>query len=128
MPRPDSREAALGAHLLRRFRAPGEEPVGRPHRHGEKFDLKDSKTWTEPSTEYLCENEDYGTVHVRAWSGLHPKTRRAKERYGSETAAIVVGTVVLVEVDRLPRDERRRKPKKLWLWWNGESRPDLELM
>ena len=66
--------------------------------------------------------------HVRAWSGLHPKTRHAKERYGSETAAVVAGKVVLVEVERLPRGERRCKPKKLWLWWNGESKPDLELI
>jgi hypothetical protein len=55
---------------------PAKRPVGRPHRHGEKFDLKDAKTWTEPFAEYLCENKDYGTVRVRAWSRLHPKTRR----------------------------------------------------
>ncbi len=71
---------------------------------------------------------DYGSVRVRAWSGLHPKTRRAKERYGSESAAVVRGTVVLVEVGRLPRGERRRKPKALWLWWHGEGEPDLDLL
>jgi hypothetical protein len=67
-------------------------------------------------------------VCVRAWSGLHPKTRKAAERYGSETAAVVEGTVVLVEVERLPRGERRRKPKALWLWWHGEGEPDLNLV
>lgn len=46
---------------------------------------------------------------------MHHKTRRAAERYGAATAAVVEGTVVLVEVERLPRDERRRKPKALWL-------------
>jgi hypothetical protein len=37
---------------------------------------------------------------------------------------------VLVEVGRLPRGERRRKPKELWLWWHGpsEASPDLELL
>jgi hypothetical protein len=50
-------------------------PVGRPHRHLEKFDLKDAKTWAEPFAEYLCESKDYGTVRVRAWSRLHPQTR-----------------------------------------------------
>jgi hypothetical protein len=39
-----------------------------------------------------------------------------------------VGTVVLVEVGRLPRGERRRKPKALWLWWYGEGDPDLDLL
>jgi DDE superfamily endonuclease len=103
-------------------------PVGRPYRHGKKFDLKDPETWPEPTREHRCVTNDYGSVRVRAWSGLHPKTRRAKERYGSESAAVVRGTVVLVEVGRLPRGERRRKPKALWLWWHGEGEPDLELL
>jgi hypothetical protein len=43
---------------------------------------------------------------------------------------IVIGTLVLVEVERLPRGERRREPKKLWLWWDGpgEEEPDLDLL
>jgi hypothetical protein len=35
---------------------------------------------------------------------------------------------LLVEVERLPRSERRRKPKVLWLWWHGEGEPDLDLL
>jgi hypothetical protein len=96
--------------------------------HGKKFDLKDPDTWHEPSAEHTSEDTGYGKVRVRAWSGLHPKTRRAGERYGSDSAAVVKGTVVLVEVERLPRGERRRKPKKLWLWWSGEGEPDLDLL
>ena len=65
---------------------------------------------------------------MKAWSGLHPKTRKAAERYGSESAAVVEGTVVLVEVERLPCGERRRKPKALWLWWHGPGKPDLDLL
>jgi len=107
---------------------PAKRPVGRPHLHGEKFDLKDPKTWPEPTREHRCLTEDYGSVRVRAWSGLHPKTRKAKERYGSESAVVVKSTVVLAEVQRLPRGERRRKPKALWLWWHGEGEPDLDLL
>lgn len=33
-----------------------------------------------------------------------------------------------MEVERLPRGERHRKPKKLWLWWHGEGEPDLNLI
>ena len=33
-----------------------------------------------------------------------------------------------MEVDRLPRGERRRKPKTLWLWWHGKDEPDLDLL
>ena len=100
--------------------------VGRPHRHGARFDLHDSATWPEPSAEHRCEDKDYGPVRVRSWSALHPKTRRIGERYGCERAPIVKGTVVLVEVSRLPRETR--EPKKLWMWWHGEGEPNLDLL
>ena len=119
-------------HSTRAFYAdpltPERRSVGRPFVHGKKSDLKDPSSWHEPSAEHRSEDAGYGKVRVRAWSGLHPKTRRAGERYGSESAAVVRGTVVLVEVERLPRGERRRKPKKLWLWWNGAGEPDLSLL
>ncbi len=35
---------------------------------------------------------------------------------------------MLVEVGRLPRGERRRRPKALWLWWHGPGEPDLGLL
>jgi hypothetical protein len=73
-------------HSNRVFYAAPEEveprPVGRPRRHGDKFDLKDPSSWLKPTGEHRCESEDYGEVRVRAWSGLHPKTRRIGERYG----------------------------------------------
>ena len=101
-------------------------PVGRPRRHGSKFALPDPETWPEPAREHRCLTGDYGEVRVRAWSGLHPKTRRIGERYGCEGAPVVRGTVILVEVAKLPRETR--KPKKLWLWWHGEGEPDLDLL
>jgi hypothetical protein len=103
-------------------------PVGRPRRHGKKFSCKDPTTWPWPSAEHHSEGPGYGSVRVRAWSGLHPKTKRAAECYGSESAAVAKGTVVLVEVERPPRGERRRKPKAIWLWWHGEGEPDLDLL
>lgn len=107
---------------------PSKRPVGRPFRHGAKFSCKNPDTWHRPTGDLLACSADYGTVRVRAWSGLHPKTRRAAERYGCGSAAVAEGTVVLVEVARLPRGERRRKPKALWLWWNGPGEPDLDLV
>jgi hypothetical protein len=100
--------------------------VGRPRRHGKKFALPDPETWPEPAHEHRCTTEDYGEVCVRAWPGLHPKTRRIAERYGCERAPVVRGTVVLVEVGKLPRETR--KPKELWLWFSGEGEPDLDLL
>ena len=103
-------------------------PVGRPFRHGEKFACREPNTWPPPTAEMLAPSADYGAVRVRAWSGLHPKTRKVAKRYGVKTTAVVEGTVVLVEVERLPRGERRRKPKVLWLWWHGVGQPDLDLL
>lgn len=117
-------------HSNRVFYADPERPqkrrVGRPHRHGAKFDLHDPKTWPEPSAEHQCEDDAYGPVRVRAWADLHPKTRRIAERYGCDRAPVVKGTVVLVEVSRLPRETR--KPKRLWMWWTGAGEPDLDLI
>ena len=39
---------------------------------------------------------------------------------------IVHGTLVLVEVERLPR--QTRIPKQLWLWWRGPGTPDLAVL
>ncbi len=80
---------------------PKKRPVGRPSRHGEKFDLKDPGSWPKPTHEHYCLTDSYGSVRVRAWSGLHPKTRKAKERYGSESACVAKGTIILVEVGRV---------------------------
>jgi hypothetical protein len=43
---------------------------------------------------------------------------------------MVVGTLILVEVERLPRGERRREPRVLWLWWHGPEgeEPNLGLL
>jgi hypothetical protein len=51
-----------------------------------------------------------------AWADLHPKVRAHEGRGSRGPLPIVVGTLVLVEVEqRLPRGERRREPRVLWL-------------
>jgi hypothetical protein len=103
--------------------------TGRPRRHGPKMKCADPSTWAEPSMEYTCEDDGYGTVRVRAWANLHPKVCAHEGRGSRAPLPIVVGTLVLVEVGRLPRGERRREPKKLWLWWDGPGKgPDLDLL
>ena len=105
-------------------------PTGRPRRHGPKMKCNDPSTWPQPSTEYTCKGSGYGTVRVRAFSKLHPKVCSHEGRGSRGPLPIVVGTLVLVEVERLPRGEKRREPKKLWLWWDGpgEEEPDLDLL
>jgi hypothetical protein len=104
--------------------------IGRPRRHGPKMKCNDPSTWPDPDHEYTCEDAGYGNVRVRAWSGLHPKVASHEGRGSRGPLPIVVGTLVLVQVARLPRGERRREPRALWLWWAGPEgvAPDLELI
>jgi hypothetical protein len=99
---------------------------GRPRIHGAKFACKDPATWPPPSAEHVTDDEQYGTVRVRAWAGLHPKQQRHPGRGTRKTRPIVRGTVVLVEVNRLPA--RPYPPQRLWLWWAGTDAPDLDLL
>ncbi len=104
--------------------------IGRPRRHGPKMKCSDPSTWPEPSAEHACEDGGYGAVRVRAWADLHPKVSAHEGRGSRSPLPIVVGTLVLVEVERLPRGERRREPRVLWLWWAGSegTEPDLSLL
>jgi hypothetical protein len=104
--------------------------VGRPRRHGPKMKCKDPSTWPDPSSEHACEDAGYGSVRVRAWAELHPKIQNHEGRGSRGPLPLVVGTLILVEVERLPRGESRRKPRVLWLWWHGleGTRPDLDLI
>jgi hypothetical protein len=90
--------------------------VGRPRRHGPKMKCADRSTWPEPSAEHHCEDAAYGSVRVRAWAELHPKVQNHEGRGSRGPLPIVVGTLILVEVERLPRGESRREPRVLWLW------------
>jgi hypothetical protein len=102
--------------------------TGRPRRHGPKLDTKDPETWPTPAAEHRSEDPGYGSVRVRAWAGLHPKTQEHPERGTRRPRPIVRGTLILVEASRLPRPTR--EPRMLWLWWSGpgEARPDLDFL
>jgi hypothetical protein len=109
------------------------------------FELTDAilTTNTNPSLVHL----GLASVHRRGWGSLYAALNKGRigagilrnllarlrladdpGRDGSKSAAVVRGTVVLVEVERLPSGERRRRPKVLWLWWHGTEEPDLELL
>jgi hypothetical protein len=63
---------------------------------------------------------------VRAWAGVHTKTHNHPARGSYRPKATVRGTLVPVEVERLPR--QTRIPKRLWLWWRGPAQPDLAVV
>jgi hypothetical protein len=100
--------------------------VGRPRRHGAKFVCKDPSTWPAPTDEYTVEDPQYGQVRVRAWAGLHAKSQNHPAKGTRRPRPIVRGTVLLVEVTRLPT--KTREPRQLWLWWRGPGTPDLSVL
>jgi hypothetical protein len=82
---------------------------GRPRRHGAKFAFADPTTWPTPSATLVCQDDQYGTVTVAAWSGLHPKQQRHPGHGSRGPRPIVRGTIVRVQVERVPA--RTRPPK-----------------
>jgi hypothetical protein len=104
-------------------RPPGS--TGRPRRHGAKFACADPATWPAPTATLGCQDDQYGAVTVQAWGGLHPKQQRHPGHGTGQPRPIVRGTVVRVQVERVPA--KTRPPKVLWLWWAGPGDLDLDL-
>jgi hypothetical protein len=75
-------------------------PGGRPRRHGHKFECYNPATWPTPTIEHLDSDAQYGTVRVRGWGGLHPKTQNHPTHGTRQPRPISKGTLVLVEVSR----------------------------
>jgi hypothetical protein len=98
---------------------------GRPRRHGAKFAFTDPTTWPAPTATHLVVDDQYGAVTVHAWSGLHPKQQRHPSHGTGRPRPIVRGTIIRVQVERVPA--RTRPPKVLWLWWAGPGELDLDL-
>jgi hypothetical protein len=104
-------------------RPPG--ATGRPRRHGAKFNCADPATWPAPTATLSCQDEQYGTVRVQAWAGLHPTQQRHPGHGSRGPRPIVRGTVIRVAVERVPA--RTRPPKVLWLWWAGPAGCEVDL-
>ncbi len=106
---------------------PDRQPrTGRPRRHGRKLACDDPTSWWTPTAERREEHPHYGRVRVRAWADVHAKTQNHPSRGSRRPRPLVRGTLVLVEVERLPR--QTRIPKQLWLWWRGPGTPDLAVL
>jgi hypothetical protein len=102
--------------------------TGRPPRHGHTCDCTRPATWPAPSAELCTDDPQYGAVRVRAWSELHPKQQNHAARGTRKTRPVVRGTLILVEVSRLPGPPRPWQ--RLWLWWAGPDgrTPDLDVV
>jgi hypothetical protein len=100
-------------------------PEGRPRRHGANFNCADPTTWPTPTASHTTSDDQYGTVTVHAWAGLHPKQHRHPGHGSGAPRPIVRGTILRVQVQRIPA--RTRPPKVLWPWWAGPEGCVLDL-
>jgi hypothetical protein len=75
---------------------------GRPRRHGAKFALADPATWPAATATLGCQDDQYGTVTVKAWTGLHPKQQHHPGHGPRRPRPIVRGTIIRVQVERVP--------------------------
>ncbi|WP_327587864.1 transposase [Nonomuraea sp. NBC_00507] len=99
--------------------------AGRPRRHGEPFSCARPDTHGKPDHQLTLHDELYGQVTVTAWDGLHPKLDKKDHFAHRAETPILSGTVICVQVERLPGG-RRATPKPMWLFWSGQGIPDLE--
>jgi hypothetical protein len=96
---------------------PGKHRRGRPRRHGAKFACAATATWWTPDAAHTEDDPQYGRVQVRAWGGVPAQVQNHPTRGTRGPRPIQRGTLLRVEVERLPRQTRH--PKPMWLWWQG---------
>jgi hypothetical protein len=104
----------------------GQLPTGRPRRHGAKFVCDDPTTWPEPTAAWSTDDPQYGHIQLQAWRGLHaiPQRHAEKGTHAQPHARpLVQGTLIRLEVERLPRPTKA--PQPLWFWWWGPTPPNL---
>jgi hypothetical protein len=101
---------------------------GRPNKHGTRFELSKPASLPTPDEQLRGHNPRYGDVLVSAWHGLHQKLAKQAGWAGFDgVLPIVAGTVIRIQVQRLPGD---RAPEDLWLWHTAPpgTRFDLDLL
>jgi hypothetical protein len=110
------------------FHAPpaGYTGTGRPGRHGPAMKLNDPTTWPVPAQSATDVHERYGNVALTAWGRRHPQLqRRAGWKDHPGPLPIVAGTLIHIQVDRLPG---QRRPKPVWLWHSHPHVADLDVL
>ena len=114
----------LPVRVLARMRAdrvlrrPSPAWIPRPHggrkpRHGGEFVFGDEASWGVPDVDTTTPTRLYGLAHARAWRRLHPKLTRRAAWEDSLELPVLEGTVIRLEVERLPSGATA---KPVWLW------------
>jgi hypothetical protein len=104
--------ARMRSDRVLRRPAPPRQPhtMGRPPRHGGEFVLGQPDTWGTLDTETVTDMRRYGTVTARSWNRLHPKlTHRSSWATVDGSLPVVEGTVIRLDIDRLPSGATRSR-------------------
>jgi DDE superfamily endonuclease len=102
--------------------APGTR--GRRRRHGDKIALNKPDTLTTPDRVATADSPRYGQVTLTAWDTRHRRLiRDGHWRDHDGPLPIVTGTVLRVEIERLPGGGKPAGP--MWLWHAGPTQLDL---
>ncbi|WP_194898775.1 NF041680 family putative transposase [Catenulispora pinisilvae] len=102
----------------------GERP-GRQPRHGPRMKLNDCSTWPVPDASARIDTARYGAAQIDAFARRHQRLAGDGAWAGHVGEyPIIAGTVLRVQVDRLPGD---RAPKPLWLWSSAADISGLSL-
>src|SRR5205814_2237326 len=91
-------------------------PPAPPPRHGAEFSSGAPGTWGHPPIPTQPDTRLYGTATALAWDRLHPRLTRRAAWAGCGELPIIAGTVIRLQVDRLPSGAI---PKPVWLWWSS---------
>jgi hypothetical protein len=129
-----SHHHAGGVHVVGRLRSnqvfhadppplvPGAR--GRRRRHGDKIALNKPATLTTPDRVATVDSPRYGQVTLTAWDARHRRLIRDGYWTGHDgPLPIVAGTVLRVEIQRLPGGGIPAGP--MWLWHAGPAVLDL---
>src|SRR4051812_23657250 len=112
--------------VLRRAAPPW---VPRPHggrkpRHGGEFIFGDPASWGDPDVATRTDTRLYGAATAQAWDRLHPRLTSRAAWAGSGELPLIEGTVIRLQVDRLPSGAI---PKPVWLWWSKVDATDADV-
>lgn len=129
-----SHHHASRVHILGRLRSnqifhaepppPAPGTRGRRRRHGDKIALNQPATLTTPDRVAAVDSPRYGQVTLSAWDNRHRRlVRDGHWKNHDGPLPIVAGTVLRVQIQRLPAGGIPAGP--MWLWHAGPARLDL---